>query len=173
MKLDCFALRKLVSRFLCFIVLLAFVQPVYAQKDDFTVSETGLTSIKIGMTKQQIEEKVKDVFFLPGDYNCREAKIENRQITLIFEKDILNRIDFLGEKYLTVHGVRIHQTEQHISKRFGQRVEYILDQYDALGYNLFLINENGIGFGFYITGGRVEAISVGQLPALKYVEGCH
>ena len=158
------------------IFLIALVTSLTAScvaEPDNLITSSSVDHFRIGMSRAEIRRIDKsEKFSGSAPSECSMVKLEKPGFWLLFENDILNRIYIMNHNYTTDKGIKVGSNEAEVKNAYGATLKIEPHKYDPQGHYLSIIDEQGKGFMLETDGKTVDTISIGQTPALQYVEGC-
>jgi hypothetical protein len=144
------------------------------------LTATGYGALRLGMTRGQAERAIGAHVSI-NDIASDDAWVcANGFITTMPHVDLLLeglriKVISIGGGRATADGVRIGTSEAQLRRIFGTRAVFTWRPYagGAPGaHNIIVKTGRNREFLFQTGGGRVETISIGDLPAVEYWEGC-
>ncbi|MFD2264856.1 hypothetical protein ACFSM5_18260 [Lacibacterium aquatile] len=160
-----------------FLLIASVLLPIsQAISQERVIEETGFGPLRIGMSMAELDALGLDVRYGEpdqgevGDY-CTETGIGKLDLGAIVEGRVLARVYFWDATYATGAGIRVGHTEQQVRDAYGDALTVKPHAYTNGSY-LFKLNDQGVGLVFETDRGIVSGISIGKLPAIRYIEGC-
>ncbi|OYW13870.1 MAG: hypothetical protein B7X02_01240 [Rhodospirillales bacterium 12-54-5] len=145
----------------------------YAKAPQYLLSKDGFSGVKIGMSKQALDEghphlKYSDEV-TPG---CLEVE-DDAGVTIMIEEGYVTRVQVNEPHYLTDKNIHVGSTEQEVVAAYGKAALKENAKYDENGHFFFVIDaQSKKGISFETDGKKVTSMYAGKLPSLQYVEGC-
>jgi hypothetical protein len=145
----------------------------------WSVADTGLGPITIGMTPDQANAAVGGALTLPQGMAmdaCAYASPRGvDSLRFMIEQGRVVRIDVHRHDIRTVAGARVGDTEARIQQLYPGRVRVSPHKYTA-GHYLTVVPLDTIGHPYRLIfetdGAAVVSFRGGALPQVEYVEGC-
>lgn len=143
---------------------------------EWDITPKGIGAVKAGMTLDEVRVVLHDNLVIPAKVDeCQyiRPKTGGKGVALMFEKNVLSRVDVTSGTSKTVEGVGIGDTEAKINSVYSGRVKSGPAKYGS-GHTLVVTPRNGGDYRivFETDGSKVTKFRSGREPAVEYVEGC-
>lgn len=137
----------------------------------------GTGDIKLGTALSQIrirlEQPMRKTDQQPDGY-CFYAHPENdRRLALMFEADVLTRIDVLQPGLGTAAGIQVGDPVSRVWEQYGRAIKDEPDAYHDRERYLTLSSTDGkYAIRFMTNDRKISAIISGTAKSVEYIEGC-
>ena len=169
------------------LLLLFFSTVSFAQTNSYTVSMSGISEIKIGMTKAALEKLLNQTIKLPANKdNSRDSASCNYNglnLSIVFEKqEVNNKSELVVWEVKSNHpqlktrsGISIGDDKLKVISTYDGYTIYIMPDYDDANFTIksktkstiwLHGDESGKVIIFYLSNNKVTGMSV------TYDEGC-
>jgi hypothetical protein len=144
---------------------------------DLMIGFGGIDNIKLGTPLSKIrirlEQPIRKTDQQPSGH-CFYASPENdRRFALMFEADVLSRIDVMQPGPRTVAGVGVGDPVSKVREVYGRAVNDEPDFYDDRERYLTISSKDGrYSIRFMTSDGKISAIISGTAKSVQYIEGC-
>jgi hypothetical protein len=160
-----------------FALTLLAALPLDATGAGLTIGFDGIGNARLGtpLSKLRIrlEQPVRKTDWQPGGH-CFYASPENdNRFALMFEADVLTRIDVMQPGIRTAGGVGVGDPVSRVREVYGLAVKDEPDVYDDRERFLTVSSrDKSRSIRFMTSDGRIAAIISGTAKSVRYVEGC-
>jgi hypothetical protein len=144
--------------------------------DKWTVSETGIGPLRIGMNFREVTMASGGGFASPdrvgSDGSCWQAKLLKGPagISVMHNSGIIARVDVYEGYLATAAGARVGDSEKRIRELYPQ--VRITPRKDTKGRYLIVDYDNDRQIVFETDGKRVLRYRAGRKPEVEWAEGC-
>jgi hypothetical protein len=144
--------------------------------DKWTVSETGIGPLRIGMNFREVTMASGGGFATPdrvgSDGSCWQAKLLKGPagISVMHNSGIIARVDVYEVSLATAAGARVGDSEKRIRELYPQ--VRITPRKDTKGHYLIVGSDNDRQIVFETDGKRVLRYRAGRTPEVEWAEGC-
>jgi hypothetical protein len=141
-----------------------------------TVSFTGFSSVKIGMTVSQASKALGATLVGEEDSegNCSyfSSKTKFKELSFMVIDRKIVRVDIDSKIYATDRGARVGDTEARIKQLYKGMVNISPHKYVDGHYLMINMKGGKYQIIFETDGKRVTSFRAGKLPEVGWVEGC-
>jgi len=137
----------------------------------------GTGDIKLGTPLSRmltrLEQPIRKTDQQP-DGHCFYARPENdRRLALMFEADVLTRIDVMQPGLATAAGIQVGDPASKVWEQYGEAIKDEPDAYDDRERYLTLSSNDGkYAIRFMTNNRKISAIISGTTKSVEYVDGC-
>ncbi|MFL6658472.1 MAG: hypothetical protein ACJ8GW_10400 [Massilia sp.] len=151
--------------------------PLKAMSAHLLIEFGGADHVKLGtpLTKLRLplEQPIRKTDQQPSGQCFYASPKKDPRFVLMFQADVLTRIDVLKPGLRTVAGVGVGDPVSRVQAVYGQAVKEEPDFYDERERYLTVASEDGkYAIRFMTAEGKISAIISGTAESVKYVEGC-